>query len=103
MMKKPRLLILDEVCAGLDPIARKKYLDSLRQLIRRERHISVLFVTHHIEEIFPEMSHVLGLNRGHVVFSGKKEVNLTQENMVSLFGKNVRLRKASQTYYLDVF
>ncbi len=102
MLKKPRLLILDEVCAGLDPVGRKSYLDSVRQLIKKERDISVQFVTNHLEEIFPEITHVLGLKKGRVVFSGKKEKQLTQKNMVSLFGKNVKLRRNEQTFYLDV-
>jgi len=102
MIKKPRLLILDEVCAGLDPVARKRYLDSLRRLIGRERSITVLFVTHHIEEIFTEITHVLGLNKGRVVFAGKKGTHLTSRNMVKLFGRNVRLTKSNQAFHMDV-
>jgi iron complex transport system ATP-binding protein len=102
MIQRPRLLILDEVCAGLDPVARKRYLDSLRLLIKKESNICVLFVTHHIEEIFPEITHLLGLKKGRVIFSGRKEAILTTKNMISIFGENVKLRKAKQLFFLDV-
>jgi len=100
-LKKPRLLLLDEICAGLDPIARRNYLDSVQQLINKER-ISVLFVTHHLEEIFPEITHVLGLKQGRVIFSGRKEDQMNSENMVALFGDGVKLRRRGELYNLDV-
>jgi len=103
MLKKPRLLVLNEVCAGLDPVARKNYLDSLRRLIKKEQNINVLFVTHHLEEIFPEITHVLGLKHGHVIFSGRRETQLTPKNMRALFNDDVRLRKSNSTYYLEIY
>ena len=103
MIRKPRLLILDEVCAGLDPIARRKFINSLRRLIHKESNITILYVTHHLEEIFPEITHVLGLNNGKIAFSGKKQAQLNQKNLNSLFGKKAKLRKKNQTYYLDIF
>lgn len=102
IMKKPRILILDEVCAGLDPVARKEYLESIQQLIRRERDITVLFVTHHLEEIFPEITHILGLKQGRVIFSGDKETQLNTRNIISLFGEGIELRKFNHTYHLEV-
>ncbi len=103
MIRKPRLLILDEVCAGLDPIARRKFINSLRRLIHKESNITILYVTHHLEEIFPEITHVLGLKNGKIAFSGKKQTQLNQKNMNFLFGKKAKLRKKNQTYYLDIF
>ena len=103
MLKKPSLLVLDEVCAGLDPVARKNYLDSLRRLIKKEPDINVLFVTHHLEEIFPEITHVLGLKHGHIIFSGRRETQLTLKNMRALFNDDVRLRKSNSAYYLEIY
>ncbi|MCZ2844913.1 MAG: ATP-binding cassette domain-containing protein [Candidatus Bathyarchaeota archaeon] len=103
ILKKPRILILDEVCAGLDPLARKQYLNSLRNLILKEKDISVLFVTHHLEEIFPEITHVLGLNEGRVIFAGRKGDVLTSENIIALFDEKIKIRKENQNYSLDVF
>ncbi|MBS7622181.1 ATP-binding cassette domain-containing protein [Candidatus Bathyarchaeota archaeon] len=102
MMKQPKILILDEVCAGLDPVARRGYLNSVRRLIRKESSINVLFATHHLEEIFPEVTHVLGLKRGQILFSGRKEDQLTQKNIRALFDGGVRLRISNGTYYLEV-
>ncbi|MBS7626770.1 ATP-binding cassette domain-containing protein [Candidatus Bathyarchaeota archaeon] len=102
IMKKPRILILDEVCAGLDPVARKDYLESVQRLVRRERDITVLFVTHHLEEIFPGITHILGLKHGRVIFSGDKETQLNTRNITSLFGEGIELRKVNHTYHLVV-
>lgn len=101
-LKKPHLLLLDEVCAGLDPLARKNYLDSVQRLINKEQNISVLYVTHHLEEIFPEITHVLGIKQGRIIFLGKKEDQLTSKNIVALFGNDVRFRKTKKVYHLDI-
>ncbi|MEM4250289.1 MAG: hypothetical protein QW828_00415 [Candidatus Bathyarchaeia archaeon] len=84
-------------------MARRSYLNSVRRLIKKEStSINVLFATHHLEEIFPEVTHVLGLKRGQIVFSGRKEDQLTQKNMRALFDDDVRLRISNGTYYLEI-
>lgn len=51
LMAEPRLLIMDEPCAGLDLFEREKMLVEIDRL--RKRDLSVVYVTHHIEEIVP--------------------------------------------------
>ena len=59
LMARPQLLILDEPCAGLDPVAREKFLQFVNQLARHRRAPALVLVTHHVEEIMPRFSHVL--------------------------------------------
>ena len=59
LMASPPLLILDEPCAGLDPVAREHFLQFLQRLARGQKPPTLVFVTHHLEEIMPVFSHVL--------------------------------------------
>src|SRR5205814_8299912 len=59
LMARPRLLILDEPCAGLDPVAREHFLAFLQRLGERRGAPALIFVTHHVEEIMPVFTHAL--------------------------------------------
>lgn len=77
LLARPRLLIMDEPCSGLDLYEREKLLASLD--VFRAEGISMVYVTHHIEEIMPLFSHVLLLNEGRIIAAGPKEEVLTEE------------------------
>ena len=76
----PVILILDEPCAGLDPIAREKFLDDISKLARKKRGPALVLVTHHIEEILPEFTHVLALRDGRIAYSGAKSEGLERKS-----------------------
>ena len=59
---RPRALLLDEPCAGLDPAARHHFLDMLRGVARSG--VALLLITHHIEEILPEIDRIVMLRQG---------------------------------------
>ncbi|HZI31059.1 MAG TPA: ABC transporter ATP-binding protein, partial [Candidatus Binatia bacterium] len=67
LMAKPRVLILDEPCCGLDPAAREHFLQFIQRLGTRKNSPTLVFVTHHVEEIMPVFSHVLLLKDGSVL------------------------------------
>jgi iron complex transport system ATP-binding protein len=50
LMARPRLLILDEPCAGLDPVAREQFLAFLERLGAQRGAPALVLVTHHVEE-----------------------------------------------------
>src|SRR5699024_6413239 len=58
LMAQPELLVLDEPTNGLDFIAREHLLTSVEQMIYEENAPSIIYVTHHIEEILPYFTHV---------------------------------------------
>src|SRR5471032_2770361 len=72
LMARPRVVILDEPCAGLDPAAREHFLQFLQWLGRNKNAPTLVFVTHHVEEIMPVFSRVLILKTGGVLAVGKK-------------------------------
>jgi iron complex transport system ATP-binding protein len=77
MMNAPELLILDEPCAGLDLYEREKFLDVLAGLAADD--LSMLYVTHHIEEIVPLFTHVALMADGKITAQGTKHEVLTPE------------------------
>ena len=102
LMPKPAVLILDEPCAGLDPIAREKFLDFLSRLISEKDAPALLFVTHHVEEIIPPLTHALLLASGKVTASGQKKAVLTSKNLSAALGGKVSLRKTRDSFAMTV-
>ena len=100
LMPRPRLLILDEPCAGLDPVAREKFLHFVDRLARRRDAPALVFVTHHVEEITPAFTHVLLLRGGRVVASGPRTAQLTARNLSSTFGARLGLTRAGGRHRL---
>lgn len=99
---KPRLLILDEPCAGLDPIAREEFLEFIEKIARHPRSPSLVIVTHHVEEIVPAFTHALLLRGGRVVAAGLRADALTNARLTETFGHPVHLSERSGRLSLRV-
>ena len=102
LMAKPRLLILDEPCAGLDPAAREHFLQFLQRIGSRPGAPTLVLVTHHVEEIMPVFSHLLILKKGRVLASGKKEKTLNGRLLSQAFGERAQLKKIKGRYTLAI-
>jgi iron complex transport system ATP-binding protein len=98
LMAKPRVLILDEPCAGLDPAAREHFLQFIQRLGAQKNSPTLILVTHHVEEIMPVFSHVLILKDGKMLADGKKEKALNSKNLSSAFGTHIQLKKMKNRY-----
>lgn len=106
LMARPRVLILDEPCAGLDPAAREHFLHFLQRLGASKNAPTLVLVTHHVEEIMPVFSHLLMLKKGGVLASGRKADVLKSRNLSEAFGESMELQHAGGTktkrYWLKV-
>lgn len=91
LMTNPRILILDEPCAGLDPVAREYFLQSMRQLAAKKTGPSLVLVTHHVEEIIPEITHVLALHQGRTLAAGAVSDVLTTPVLSAAFGAPIEV------------
>ncbi|MGG1514930.1 ATP-binding cassette domain-containing protein [Paenibacillus oryzisoli] len=89
LMMTPSILILDEPAAGLDLYEREKFLTDVNELSQQQ--ITVVYVTHHIEEIMPLFTHVAIIEQGELIASGRKEDVLTPENLLKAFGVSVSI------------
>ncbi|MGA7214838.1 MAG: ATP-binding cassette domain-containing protein [Terrimicrobiaceae bacterium] len=100
LMANPVILILDEPCAGLDPVARERFLSDLSKLARKRRAPSLVLVTHHIEEIVPEFTHLFALRKGRVAYSGPKGGGLDAEILAKVFNARLIIRRSARGYHL---
>ena len=102
LMARPRVLILDEPCAGLDPAAREHFLQFLQRLGRNRNAPTLVLVTHHVEEIMPVFSHVLILKKGRVLVAGEKLQRLNTEMLSRAFNARVQLQRRTGRYRMGV-
>lgn len=101
LMAHPRLLILDEPCSGLDPIAREHFLARMGSLAKDKDGPSLVLVTHHVEEITPSFRNVLLLRDGQTVAAGGVNKILNSRWLTDTFGHPVRVTHRSGRYLLE--
>ena len=79
----PRALVLDEPTTGLDLAARHAFMERVRDIARAGT--TILLITHHVEEIVPEIDRVLFLKDGRLAADGRREAMLTSARLSDLF------------------
>jgi iron complex transport system ATP-binding protein len=97
LIHEPKAFILDEPTVGLDIKAQDNCIKFLRKLSGKS---SIILVTHHVEEIFPEITHAALLYNKTIFKQGKKENVLTSENLSEIFGIKVDLQQENGRYYI---
>lgn len=75
LARKPKLLVLDEPTTGLDPVARHEILRELTEVMRDEGR-SVLFSSHHTQDVEQISDQITFIDRGHIIESMDKEMYL---------------------------
>ncbi len=98
-MTKPYLIFLDEPCAGLDPGARENFLSTLRKLGEQKKVPSLIYVTHHIEEIIPVFRKTLILKEGKVLQSGDTRALLKKPLLQELYGVSLSIINKRGRYW----
>jgi iron complex transport system ATP-binding protein len=96
LIHNPSTLVLDEPTTSLDLAAQREMRDHLRALSRSG--VSLLLVTHHLEEIIPEIERVVMLRKGTVFADGPKSELLTADRLSALFGVEVELAEKGGVY-----
>ena len=89
LVNKPQALLLDEPSSGLDVVARQHLLDALSALARQG--ITLLLVTHHIEEVIPEIERVLLMRDGHILADGPRQTVLQDGPLSAAFDAPLQL------------
>ncbi len=85
LMADPRLLILDEPTNGLDFIARELLLESIEKIAKSTSAPTIIYVTHHVEEIVPVFNKTLLLKEGQVFAAGKTSEMISHEKLTQFF------------------
>lgn len=102
LVRKPELLVLDEPCDGLDPVARERFLEDVRRVCTSEGAPTLLYVTHHVEEIPAFVTHALLLRRGRVVARGPKADVLTSAHLSAAFDAACEVERHGERFRLVV-
>lgn len=99
LVHKPQALLLDEPTTGLDVVARSRFLHMLSALARAGT--SLLLVTHHVEEIVPEIGRVLLLSEGRVIADGTPAQVLTDTLLSQAYAAPLRVRRLASGYAIE--
>jgi ABC-2 type transport system ATP-binding protein len=78
MLKRPKVLILDEATSGLDPIARREILELLRTL-NKEENLTIFFSTHILSEVI-ELCDRFGVLRDGILVIEENVDSLSQKD-----------------------
>lgn len=102
LMASPQLLILDEPCSGLDVFSREQLLNSVMQLGLQSDGPTLLYVSHHLEEILPIFSHTLLLRKGKVHSLGLTKKVISKENLTDFFETSVNIHWQNERPWLSL-
>ncbi|HYR82786.1 MAG TPA: ATP-binding cassette domain-containing protein [Terriglobia bacterium] len=97
LVTEPKALVLDEPTAGLDLVARHRFLKLVSRIAREGT--TIVLVTHHVEEIIPQIENVVLLKQGRVAFAGPKGSILTSERLSSVMDAPISLQEINGFYY----
>jgi iron complex transport system ATP-binding protein len=97
LVTSPRALVLDEPTTGLDLVARHDFMERVRQIAREGT--TLILITHHVDEIVPEIDRVILLREGRVAAAGPKRTVLTAERLSDLFNAPITLEEHDGYYY----
>ncbi len=92
-MVTPKILLLDEHTAALDPATAQKVLELTKQIIA-ERHITALMVTHNMHQALELGNRTLMMDAGSIIFdvSGEERSHLTVDDLLEKFKENAGKR-----------
>ena len=100
---EPRLLLLDEPTSGLDLLAREQVLATVQALFDTETtRPTVVFITHHVEELPPATSQVLLLDQGKAAATGTPADVLRADTLSRVYRCPVEVREEGGRRYVQV-
>lgn len=101
LMGEPNILILDEPCSGLDIFAREMFFYVIQNLAK-QKHTSIIYVTHHTEEIFPFFNKAALMKDGKLHSQGELRDIFNDENLTDFFGVKTRVLWNEQRFFMNL-
>ena len=97
LISNPEILVLDEPGNGLDVLAREYMLETVMKLAK-ERNITVLYVTHYVEEILPIFEKAMMLKEGKIDAIGQTKDIFTTVNLSEYFSHDIEILQKEDRY-----
>ena len=97
LVTDPRALVLDEPTTGLDVVARHSFMERVRDIARNGT--TLILITHHVEEIVPEIDRVILLSRGRIVGDGAKRDMLKDATLSRAFDGEMKVEQRDGYYW----
>ena len=87
-LQKPRLLLLDEHTAALDPKTAAKVLDTTERIVQKD-HLTTLMITHNMRDAIVHGNRLIMMHEGKIALdiSGEAKKKLTVEDLLAKFGQ----------------
>jgi iron complex transport system ATP-binding protein len=98
LVREPAALVLDEPTAGLDVVARHRFLEDVNRVAAGGT--TLVLVTHHVEEIVPEIDRVVLLKAGRVAADGPKAAILASGPLSDVFGAPITVGRDGAYYFM---
>lgn len=85
-LQKPKLLLLDEHTAALDPKTAEKVLNATEKIINRD-HLTALMITHNMKDAITHGNRLIMMHEGNIIYdvSGEEKKNLTVSQLLDKF------------------
>jgi iron complex transport system ATP-binding protein len=100
LVHNPKTLVLDEPTRGLDLVARHVFMERVRDVARQG--VTILLVTHYVDEVIPEIDRVILLEGGRIAADGSKAAVLTSETLARVFRAQLAVEETSGYYHARV-
>lgn len=102
LINDPDILILDEPCTGLD-VYNRSYLFSTIEELSKKKKLTIIYVTHYVEEIVPLFDKALLLKNGRIFAQGKTNEIFSKETMQKLLDHPVEIDQDDEgAYHLKI-
>ena len=101
-LKKPKLLLLDEHTAALDPKTARKVLDITEEIVRKDN-LATIMITHNMADAIRVGNRLIMMHEGQIVVDvkGEEKKNLTIEQLLQLFEKSSGSKMTSDKVMLS--
>jgi iron complex transport system ATP-binding protein len=100
LVTRPDALVLDEPTTGLDLVARHRFMETIRRLTHEGT--TLILITHHVDEIVPEMQRVVLLREGRIAYAGAPADALTGARLTEVYGAPLAVERSAGYYHVRV-
>jgi iron complex transport system ATP-binding protein len=100
LVHTPVALVLDEPTRGLDLVAQHDFMEQVRRIAQQGT--TILLVTHHVDEIIPEIERVILLQGGRIASDGPKATVLTAAELGRVFNATLVVQQTGGYFRVRV-